>query len=104
MLKFIILLLFLFQCQSTEVVFDSTILSPIEQSKYSDKSNMANTNTTSVRYGSVVFGYFEVTNPVATPCNYETKSIVMQKEFLDGVIHFFIGGIYTTRMVYIYCP
>jgi hypothetical protein len=53
--------------------------------------------------GSLVLGYFPVSDPVLSTCM-EPKRVVIYRNYLDLTIHFFVGGIYTTRRIDIQCP
>lgn len=59
--------------------------------------------TSKVRYGSAAFGYIDVTKNYESPCGQNVNQIVIQRDWVDSLIHFAIGGIYTTRSVDVYC-
>lgn len=56
-----------------------------------------------VRYGSAAFGYIDVTKNYESPCGQNVNQVVIRRDWLDSLIHFAIGGIYTTRSVDVYC-
>ncbi len=59
--------------------------------------------TGKVRYGSAAFGYIDISKNYESPCGQNVNQVVIRRDWLDSVIHFAIGGIYTTRSVEVYC-
>lgn len=59
--------------------------------------------TGKVRYGSAVFGNIDITKNYESPCGQNVNQVVIRRDFLDSLIHFAIGGIYTTRSVEVFC-
>lgn len=54
-------------------------------------------------YISLGLGIYEYSEPDYVPCPGGVKSVKMERNVLDTVIHFFVGGIYTTRHVQVVC-
>ena len=59
--------------------------------------------TQSTAYGSMLVGIFEVSDPPEIPCPGQVRKIVITRNAWDFLLHFFLGGIYTTRRIRIYC-
>jgi hypothetical protein len=55
------------------------------------------------RYGTVGFGYIDITKDNDSACGQNVRKIVIERDWLDCIVHFFIGGLYTTRSVDVYC-
>ena len=55
------------------------------------------------RYGTIGFGYIEVNKQNPSNCGQNVRKVVIQRDWLDCIIHTLIGGIYTTRSVDVYC-
>lgn len=59
--------------------------------------------TGKVRYGSAVLGNIDITKNYESPCGQNVNKVVIRRDLIDSIIHFAIGGIYTTRSVEVYC-
>ena len=55
------------------------------------------------RYISLVAGVVEISKPEEVQCAKKPRFVKMQRDILDNVIHFLVGGIITTRKVTAYC-
>lgn len=55
------------------------------------------------RYGSVVAGILAISSPQRHSCDNTPRRVVITRDWIDMAIHFWIGGLYTTRSVKLYC-
>jgi outer membrane protein OmpA-like peptidoglycan-associated protein len=53
----------------------------------------------SQKYGTVIWGKYEVSKPREVSCQNGIQSIVFQRTILDFAVHYVIGGLYTMRSV-----
>jgi len=84
-------LLFLVQCQTSVVNFG--------QPGVGDEPTAA----VDQRYGSVIAGLIPVSSPAEHSCDQNPRRVVITRDWIDFAIHFWVGGIYTTRTVELYC-
>lgn len=58
-----------------------------------------------VRYQSVGLGMYELKKPVTpnSDCKNGVDHIHIQRDWLDSITHFLIGGLYTSRSIKLYC-
>ncbi len=52
---------------------------------------------------SLGLGIYEYSKSPQNPCPDSLESIVIRRDWLDATIHFFVGGVYTTRRIEFYC-
>lgn len=88
---FLILILGFYNCQTTVIQINPgvEITNAVPEQKK--------------RYGTVGFGYFDITKENESKCGQNVRKVVIQRDWLDCVIHTLIGGIYTSRSVEVYC-
>lgn len=55
------------------------------------------------QYESVVLGIVELSEPMEAHCQTATDKVVMRMDPMDSLIHFFLGGVYSTRTISVYC-
>jgi outer membrane protein OmpA-like peptidoglycan-associated protein len=53
----------------------------------------------SQKYGTVLWGKYEVSKPREISCQNGIQSIIIQRTLFDFVVHYVIGGLYTMRSV-----
>lgn len=54
-------------------------------------------------YSSVALGIIEYSKPVQAKCDKGVKFVKIERSIIDCILHFFIGGFYTTRSVMVFC-
>lgn len=84
---FYLLSLFLINCH--------VLVVDMENKRYYPQTN----HEVSQKYGTMIWGKFEVSKPREVSCNNGIRSIVIQRSVIDFIIHYFIGGIYSTRSI-----
>jgi outer membrane protein OmpA-like peptidoglycan-associated protein len=55
------------------------------------------------KYGTVIWGKFEVSSPKELSCQEGIRSITIQRTVFDFIVHYIIGGIYTARTIEATC-
>ena len=95
-----IALVFLTGCYSTNFRFEKPQNTP-----NAAEQNAGEALAQTVSFSSVGFGIHPLTAPVRPMCNQGQvlKKINFEMNKIDSVIHFLIGGIYTSRHVNVYC-
>ncbi|MEM7183637.1 MAG: hypothetical protein AAF518_22205 [Spirochaetota bacterium] len=56
-----------------------------------------------IRYVSLGFGIYEYSKAIEPACGQSLQRITMKRDWIDFTIHWFFGGIYSERSVYIHC-
>jgi len=90
-LLIILLPVLLASCQTIEIEIDPRSY-PAEAMEHESK-----------RRGSWVFGLLETGTPLEPNCAAGASKAVIRRDAVDFAIHFFVGGIYTTRSVSVEC-
>ncbi len=93
-IKYIGILFFSILLQNCHVLVVNT-----ENKKYYSQNN----EEVFQKYGTVIWGKFEVSNPRELSCQEGIRSIVIQRTIFDFIIHYIIGGIYTARTIEAKC-
>lgn len=58
---------------------------------------------TPARYVSLGFGIYEYSEAIEPSCGQNVNKIIFKRDWLDFTIHWFLGGIYSARSIYIHC-
>jgi outer membrane protein OmpA-like peptidoglycan-associated protein len=70
-----------------------------ENNKYYSQTN----HEVYQKYGTAIWGKYEISNPRELSCPEGIRSIIIQRSILDFTIHYIIGGIYTIRTIEATC-
>lgn len=55
------------------------------------------------KFGSLGFGIVEYSDALTINCGPELRELVLERNIIDTVLHFLIGGLYTRRDIRVYC-
>lgn len=94
----ILLMLISAGCQTTVLHFE-----PPATETEQLASNPEQEPTLSVNYVSLGLGIYEFSKSPKIPCPNQIQKIVISRNWLDATIHFFVGGVYSTRRIDFYC-